>query len=108
MRVARKCGNPTQRKSVMCSQVNCLVNGKSHITVTEIAAHIFLPRYTSIFIISKLITSVQFILRKTNDKWVLVLVMNVSWYCFPRDIGSEQNSGRNHTSLSVTTNWSWS
>jgi len=34
-----------------------------------------------------------------------VLDMNVSQYCFSRDIESEQNNGRNHISLSVTTNW---
>jgi len=31
--------------------------------------------------------------------------MNVSQYFFSRDIESQQNSGRNHTSLSMTTNW---
>jgi len=39
---------------------------------------------------------------------VLVLDMNVSQYSFSRDIESEQNSARNHTSLSVTTNWKYS
>jgi len=98
MRVDRKGGNSTQIKLVISLQSTCYVNGKTQITIIQITVNILLHTCTSISTtrISKFITSVQFISRKTRGKYVLVLDMNVSQYSFSRDIESEQNNGRNH------------
>jgi hypothetical protein len=64
---------------------------------------ICIPEYSQR--ISKIIISVQFILRKTKGKCVLVLDITVPQNCFSRVIESAQNNRRNHTFLSVITDW---